>query len=247
MIVAGSCYKKMPFLFLLLLAIALPVSAQTKNSLGGFIDINLYPYLSDVENDNTLTINIASKLPNRFSYFSLTNFGNQIDQGELAETETYYTEQNLRWKIQESGSLDLTLQMNFRSGQENDRHRLGVRWRLNHFGGFKPFFDAIHLSWSANLHAIQIDNESGHVWQVEHVYRWIFPRVSERIYLAGFIDHTFNQDLPDGYPGSPVVGESQLGFRLIDNLYLISEYRINQYRRQDVNNLAVGLEYILKW
>ena len=52
--------------------------AEPLKAKSGFLDFNLYPYLSDVDNDNTLTINALANLPGRFQYFSLTNFGNQI-------------------------------------------------------------------------------------------------------------------------------------------------------------------------
>ena len=55
----------------------LPVQAQ-KNSKAGFLDFNVYPYPTDVENDSVFTLNTFSKLPNRFSYFSLLNLINQI-------------------------------------------------------------------------------------------------------------------------------------------------------------------------
>jgi len=64
--------------------------ADVKNSAGGFLDFNLYPYLSDVDSDNTATINIAAKLPNRISYFSLLNISNQNSAGALEETENFY-------------------------------------------------------------------------------------------------------------------------------------------------------------
>jgi len=85
------------------------------------------------------------------------------------------------------------------------------------------------------------------VWQMEHVFRMTLPTLSKRLYIAGFIDHTFNQNLADTMPSSPVVGEVQLGYRIIENLFIIVEHRINQYRRSDVNNTALGLEYMIKW
>jgi hypothetical protein len=222
-------------------------SAGTINSKGGFLSFNLYPYMSDVDSDNSLTINAAAQLNHRFSYFSLTNFSNQAGEGELEDTENFYTEQNIRWQVSPNSPLDLTLQMNFRSGVDNDRHRLGVRWRLNNTSAIKSVFDAIHLLWSINFHPIQFDNEDSDVWQIEHSFRLTAPYLRDRLYLAGFIDHTFNEDLPSGFPDNPVVSETQLGFRLIENLYVITEYRINQYRRADVNNLAVGIEYKIRW
>lgn len=74
-----------------------------------------------------------------------------------------------------------------------------------------------------------------------------FPYLSDRLYLSGFIDQTFNEQLPDNIPDDPIVAEAQLGFRLIENLYTVAEYRLNQYRRSDVNNLALGLQYKIRW
>ncbi|MFT7128922.1 MAG: hypothetical protein ACI89U_001033 [Gammaproteobacteria bacterium] len=221
--------------------------AEPKNTTGGFIDFNAYPYLSDVDNDNVITINIAAKLSNRFSYFSLINFGNQSGHSELEDTVTYYTEQNVRWKIAENSPLDLTLQLNFRTGENNDRHRLGFRWRISNTTIFSDFFKQLNLGWSVNFHLLQIDHEENNVWQMEHSFRLTFPYLSERLYFAGFLDHTFNEDLPRGYPSSPIVGEAQLGYRISGNFFAIAEYRVNQYRRSDVNNLAIGFEYKINW
>jgi len=221
--------------------------ADTKNSQSGFLDFNVYPYMSDVENDNVVTINIASKLKGRFSYFSLTNFGNENNANELEDTTSFYSEQNIRWQVSEGSPLDLTLQMNFRSGQHNDRHRLGVRWRLNNTRYLESFFKSINLSYSINFHAIQFDRESADVWQLEHVYRMTFPYLSERLYLAGFADHTFNQDLSNDFPSNPIVSETQLGYRISDNFYAIAEYRVNEYRLSDNSNFALGFEYKMQW
>ena len=109
------------------------------------------------------------------------------------------------------------------------------------------FFNSINLRWAINLHAINFDHEPGNVWQLEHSFGMRFPAISERLYLAGFIDHTFNQDLPEGFPENPIVGEVQLGYELYDNFFVITEYRVNQYRRSDVNNLAFGLQYKFVW
>lgn len=181
------------------------------------------------------------------SYFSLSNFANKEFDSELSGFDNVYTEQNFRWQVTEQSPLDLTVQMNFRSGANNDRHRLGLRWRLNDTLALKSFFESINLQWSINLHALQIDDVPADVWQMEHVFRMTFPYISERLYLAGFVDHTFNEDLANNMPDKPIVAEAQLGFRMIENLHFISEYRVNQYRRSDVNNLALGFEYIIKW
>ena len=234
-------------LCLLFIVINFQVSASVKDTSGGFIDANVYPYLSDVNNDNVISINAFAKLSNRFSYFSLINLGNEEDEDALSELNTFYTEQNIRWQVSKGSPLDLTLQMNFRSGDDNDRHRLGFRWRINDTQLFKAAFKAINLNWSINFHLKQFDNVSEDIWQMEHVFRMTFPTLTNRLYLAGFIDHTFNENLSDKMPSNPMVGEVQLGFRLIENLFLVAEYRVNEYRRADVNNMALGLEYLIKW
>lgn len=221
--------------------------ADFRNSLGGILDFNYYPYLSDVDSDSNTTINASSSLGQRFSYFSLTNLSNDSGSRALQDINKFYTEQNIRWQVAENSPLDLTLQMNFRSGGNNDRHRLGVRWRLNHTEILADFFQHINLSYSINLHAVQFDNEDAYVWQLEHVFFLRVPSISEKLYLAGFVDHTFNQDLPSNFPDNPIVAEFQLGYRIFDNFHAITEYRINEYRRNDVSNLSAGLQYKINW
>ena len=190
---------------------------DTKNARSGIIDFNFYPYLSDVDSDTVYTVNIAATLDDGFSYFSLTNFSNQSDTGELQDINGFYTEQNIRWKISDFSPLDLTAQFNFRSGDDNDRHRLGIRWRLNDTSALQSVFQRLHLAYSLNFHLVQFDDVDANVWQIEHVFRLTMPQISNRLYLAGFIDHSFNEDLPDDTPRNPIVSEIQLGWRAMSN------------------------------
>ncbi len=236
----------------LLFLLTLPFSgvgtvAATDSQITGFLDANLYPYLSDTDSDNYLTINAAANFGNGVSYFSLSNFGNNKSTNGQPDRNTFYTEQNIRWRIDRRLPLDLTVQLNFRSGASNDRHRLGIRWRLSDTKSLAGFFKAINMTYAINWHAVQFDHEEGYVWQLEHAFKFNFPSLSNRLYLAGFVDHTFNQKLPDGFPKRPVVGEAQLGYRLFDKIYAIAEYRINEYRRSDVDNLALGIQYKINW
>lgn len=232
----------------LLTTVALPTfGAEPSKSSGGFIDLNFYPHLTDVDNDNVFTVNTFAKLPKGFSYFSLINIGNNSGDSEFEDTITYYTEQNLRYTPAADIPLDLTVQYNMRSGSDNDRLRLGFRWRLNNTSTLKEFFSKINLAYSINFHAIQIDHEEADVWQMEHVWKMTFPYISDRLYLAGFADHTFNGDYGSTIPSAPLILEAQLGYRLVDNLHAIAEYRINEFRQSDVNNLALGVQYVIRW
>lgn len=225
----------------------LSTSLVAKNSSGGFLDFNIYPYLSDADNDTSVTINAGARLANRFSYFGFINMGNQAGSSELSETNTFYSEQNVRWQIQPDSPFDLTLQMNFRTGDDNDRHRLGVRWRLNDSIFIKDFFKRNRFQYAVNLHLIQFDNEPGNVWQIEHSFRKTWGTSDRTIYLSGFIDHTFNQTLPSEFPDNPIVAEAQFGIELMNNFFLVTEYRRNEYRIEQSNNWAIGAEYVITW
>ncbi|MBU2987028.1 hypothetical protein KO528_16800 [Saccharophagus degradans] len=222
-------------------------AGEVKNSGGGMLDFNFYPYLSKAENDSVFSLNMASGLPNRFSYFGFINFYNQQNENELQDTVNFYSELNLRWKVAETSPFDLTLQQVMRSSEDNDRTRLGVRWRLNNTSHLEQFFQRIHAKWSINLHAVQFDDTDANEWQLEHAYSFSFPSISKRLYVAGFIDHTFNEDLPPAFPSNPIVSETQVGWRIVENFYAIYEYRINQYRIDSEVNHAVGVEYKMKW
>jgi hypothetical protein len=82
---------------------------------------------------------------------------------------------------------------------------------------------------------------------MEHFFRMTFPNISNRLYVSGFVDQTFDDDLPDALPSSPIVAEIQMGMRVFDRFYAIGEYRINQKRLGDEHNVAVGIEYKFRW
>ncbi|HIE82768.1 MAG TPA: hypothetical protein EYQ00_02490, partial [Dehalococcoidia bacterium] len=149
----------MPKQLLATLIILLWVGVVSPAKCGGFVDFDAYGYLADVDSDNMLTVNIFVKLDERWHYFSLSNFRDSEGGGRFTELDTYYTEQNIRWKTSFTSPVDLTAQSNFRSGSDNDRHRLGFRWRLNDTRQLEDFFQKIHLKYSMNFHLIQFDHE----------------------------------------------------------------------------------------
>lgn len=208
------------------------------------MDLDFYPYLEDVKNDAAMTVVTNARLPYGFSYFSFINFGGIFNS---TKTRFLLTEQNLRWKITDRLPVDMTLQLNARSGSDNDVWRLGFRWRFDDTPYLGDFFRKIHLVYNITFHYKNFDDRGDDNWQMEHVFKLTFPYISERLYVGGFVDHTFDQDVPAGFPSQPVIGEVQLGLRLFDNLYAITEYRVNQNRRSDVNNFAIGLEYKAGW
>tara|TARA_R110000868_G_scaffold201909_5_gene449422 strand:- start:7134 stop:7961 length:828 start_codon:yes stop_codon:yes gene_type:complete len=231
--------------FWCLLGFSYNVNSQSLPS--GFASINVYPYLSDVDNDSAVTLVAGTNLTPQFSYFGFVNIYEQGSDNAQDDRFTYFSEHNLRWRPNTESPWELTAQANIRTGNNNNRYRLGARIHLQQLTLLNPFFAAIHLKWAINFHALQFDHDPAHAWQIEHSYSMSFPYLSERLYLSGFIDHAINETMPTDLPNNPVVWETQIGYRLVDKLYLVSEYRINQYRRSDVDNLAVGLEYKFSW
>lgn len=231
----------------LILCMALAITGATAetakaqiNSVHGFIDFNAYPSV-EVPGDNVFTINIFALLPNRFSYFSLTNFSGQPSRNELSDAVNFYTEQNLRYALPDHIPFDLTVQWNMRSSTDNDRLRLGTRWKAHKTSLLMPFMTQINLTYTVNYH-YQIDHSTQSSWQLEHVYRIkVMPGAFQgRVYLAGFGDQTFQNG------NVTWVTEHQLGIRLVENLYAIAEYRLNEYRTGTENSSGLGFEYVTR-
>ena len=208
------------------------------------IDVNLYPYLDRVSSDTDLTVNINASLPGRFSYFSYMNFRGVTHSGSVAFNRS---EQNLRWSLSDKLPIDLNLQAILIEGDGNDVLQLGVGWRASDTRFLKSFFDRLNLSYRLTFHLKRFTSGDDSAWQMEHFFRMSFPGISERLYLSGFLDQTFDLDLPDTFPRNPIVSEVQLGFRLFDRFYAITEYRINEFRLSEKYNLALGVEYKFRW
>lgn len=208
------------------------------------VDLNWYPYLSPVENDADISIVINAPLPRRFSYFSFMNFSSLSHSGTASFDRS---EQNLRWSISENLPLDLNLQALLVGGDASDALQLGIGWRASDTTALKNFFGRLNLRYRLTLHFKRFTSADDSVWQMEHFFRLTFPGISDRLYLSGFVDQTFDIDLPDTYRKNPIVAEVQLGFRIYDRLYAVTEFRNNDFRPSESQNLAVGVEYKFRW
>lgn len=208
------------------------------------IDTSLYPYLSQVDNDVDATITTRAILPGRFSYFSYVNMKGVVTGGSARFDRS---EQNLRYAVSDKLPFDLNLQGVFSKGDGNDFYQVGVGWRVNDTSGWSDFFDRNNLIYRLTVQLKQFNTGASGVWAVEHWFLWRMNRLSDRLYLNGFIDQTFGQDLPDTMPSRPIVAELQLGARVWKNFYAVAEYRINQRRVGNEENVAVGIEYKARW
>ncbi len=227
---------KMKNLSAIVLMIFLITSIHAEKATG-FMDFNGY---YDTNEQSVVTINLLANMPHGFQYFSLTNFTSPVETDQLGDMESFYTEQNLRWALPNHLPLDVTIQWNIRSGAENDRVRLGFRWRLDATKGIGDILKKLRSSYSVNAHLYQSDFQTETVWQLEHVYR--INLLSGRLYLAGFGDQTFASGSEQKW-----VAEHQLGFRLWDEWYAVAEYRLNQYQTGQEISIGYGMQYVIRF
>ena len=228
----------------LLLLAALPVVAEGNKSPWLRIDANVYPWQRDIENDTDFTLVINAQLPERFSYFSYANMRGVVTSGDA---QFLRSEQNLRWAISDQLPIDLTTQAIIARGDGNDALQFGISWRVHDTAAFANFFDRAGLIYRMNFHLKRFTSGDEDVWQMEHFFKWIVPGLSKRVYLSGFLDQTFDLDLPDEFPETIIVTEVQLGVRVFRQLHIVTEYRHNDRRLGNEQNLAAGFEYKFAW
>ncbi len=208
------------------------------------VDLNVYPLLDQVSSDTDMTLVINAPLPGRLSYFSFANFRGITHSNAASFTRS---EQNLRWSVSESWPVDLNAQAIFADGSGNDLLQIGLGWRVSDTRGVDEFFDKINLLYRVTFHLKRFSAGDDDAWQMEHFFRMTFPAISRRLYLSGFLDQTFDLNLPSQFPNNPVTTEIQLGWRVLDRLYAVAEYRSNDFRFGDEKNFAVGVEYKFRW
>ncbi len=242
-----SYLKKSSRVFVLLffsLVFLVKIYAQEKqefknSKVSGYIDFNGY---YDTREFSVFTYNILANLPKRFQYFSLTNYESSNSSSGLSKN---YAEHNLRWGIGEAIPLDLTLQYVLRNGENNNDVRLGFRWKVNQTKGIQKMFNKLNMSYSLNPMLLQfrLHNKTTYMTQIEHVYSiLLLPKIcNKRLYLGGFADQNFIYN--NGGVSFKWVSEHQLGYRILNRLYVVLEYRINDYYQNDTYGLGYGLEY----
>ena len=232
-----SSIPKYILLIIMALLASFSISAQNskKKSTIGFLDFNTY---YDTRDFNVMTINILAKLPNRFQYFSLTNYQSSDKALDLSN---FYSEQNVRWQIKNHSPLDLNFQYVMRQGPSNDDFRLGVRWRISDTPKMDTFFKKLKMSYSVTpmLVQLRVNAHTKPMTQIEHVYK--INLYKDIVYLGGFADQNFI------YANNKVafkwVSEHQLGIRIINQLYAVAEYRINDFLPSNNTGLGIGIEY----
>ena len=226
--------------FLLVFLVSTAQEKKVKEPVTGFIDFNVY---YDTREYSVLTYNILANISNRLQFFSMTNYQSAKYSFDLEST---YSEHNLRWSLGKNLPLDLTTQYALRDGPNNDDLRFGLRWKVSNTAKLASFFKKINLGYALNTMIVQFRRKENtkFMTQLEHAYRiGIAPKFfHNRLYLGGFADQNI-QYLVGGGIAFDWVSEHQMGFRVVDQLYVVLEYRINDYLSNDNYGLGYGLEY----
>ena len=225
-----------------ILALFAAGAARAADKVEGSLNFNFYPYLSQVTSDADFTLNAAATLPAGLSYASFVNFtGVFRDTGMQMQN----SEQNLRWAFSPRIPFDAAVQAQIGPKNGDDTWQVGPRWRINDTPFLRGIFAALHVSWNVTFFQ-RFDNAEGSVRQISNNYRVSFPYLSDRLYLSGYLDRGIHHG---GRRGRVHLDntETQLGVRLVGNVYAIAEYRRNEYRATDRDNLAVGLEFKSRW
>ena len=177
-------------------------------------------------------------LPYGFEYFSFINFN----------FPDYYTEQDLYWKIPKT-PFDLATQYVSQNGNDNDAFRYGTRLHVSKLSFLKKLCKKLKLTYNVTVFPGNIDSFDGYTLLIEHFYRiqLLEKFFGDRLYMSGFLDN--NIFIDSSFPDTTItVTEHQIGYRLVDELYAIAEFRYNGFFPSNRNiGLGVGLEYNLRF
>ena len=118
---------------------------------------------------------------------------------------------------------------------------------MNNTSQLRNFFNKISLVYSLQLFPVRFDQRDLGGWQISHVYTLTFPYISDRLYFSGFFDHNIGEGSADTGRRDNIVSENQFGVRIYKQFYAVLEYRFNEYRRNNKNNLGAGIELKTSW
>ncbi len=208
------------------------------------LDVSLYPYQQRVDSDSDFTSQLNARLSRKLAYFGFANFRGVVNSGSPGFMRA---EHNLRWTLSDELPFDLNVQAIMVDGSNNDELQLGVSLRMSDMPLIGNLLDNLNVSYRMTWHLENYSDRDDGTWQIEHGINMSFPYLSDRLYLRGFADHTFNRRLPPGVPRNPIVSELQLGYRLAGQLHAVAEYRRNDFRSASSHNIAAGFEYRFTW
>lgn len=209
----------------------------------GFIDVNGY---YDTRDATTFTINYLGVLTERLTYFSFINYQQFSFTDENEDFNDFYSEHILYFSPVKTLPFDLTVQGVLMGGRRNDKLRLGINWRAHATPKLGEILRRLNIRYSAAFHLLQFGYDfplDDFTWQIEHVWSiQILPKLTgRRIYISGFADQTIGGEIARG-----LISETQLGIRLVDQFYAVTEYRYFGYFPKEFRHgVGLGLQYLV--
>lgn len=207
----------------------------------GYLDFNTY---HDTRNFQVNTLNAFVDLPGHFSYFSFTNWSGDLVGADAFDYNNRYGEYNLFYDKVLDSPFDLVAQYAEATGKKNNVARFGIQANAHKLKPLDKILKKINTTYKVTYFPVQIDPYDDYAFQLQHVWSMkIFPKTfHDRVYMAGFADHNFmTGDTP---ANNKAVVENQLGLRLWNNLYAVTELRWNGYYPKDKRfGVGLGLEY----
>lgn len=220
------------------------LQASPFKEIHGYFDVNGY---YDTRSFDVLTVNTLIDTPFWFQYYSFINIFGNPSSADKVSLNNYYTEQNFRIT---SMSIPVELATQYVTATKfRDVWRFGPRIRMHDIKYFKSLFKKLHLIYTPTFFPLQYDRSPGYDALIEHFYRVdIFPKLfNNRLYIAGFFDHSLLFGSDNRKDHSKLVAENQIGVRLIKQLYVVAEYRFNGFFKSKKHGLGIGLEYLFKF
>lgn len=212
----------------------------------GYFDLNGY---YDTRSFDIITNNTLINLPYGLHYYSFTNLLGPFNSADSFTLNKYYTEQNIRWALYKNIPVELNVQWNSGSNL-TDKMRFGPRIRVNDLPWIGKILKKLNLIYAITPFPLQVDHSKGYDAQIEQFYKMqVLPRYfKDRVYISGFADINFLYGSDNRTRHHPSVTETQLGIRLINQVYAVVEYRYNGFLPTNKRNgLGLGLEYLFKF
>lgn len=194
----------------------------------------------DVEREQrTITLDGYSQLSENWSTWGFvdfcTNQGNQENVADNADTQSFFgkgTVSYLLWQIDQIHSLKLTAEL-IDSSWANSQVRPGLQWMVYGQQGFMSF-KVLPVTFDLVTPEEEIPQVGaiGGAWNLN---------MTDKLFWEGFWEMSFAHEHQDRH--FPFIGETQLGYRMFEEVNVLVEYRYNNFMEDD-HGLGLGAEFI---
>ncbi|MCX6739842.1 MAG: hypothetical protein NTZ49_01270 [Candidatus Parcubacteria bacterium] len=201
--------------------------------------LRLAGYYDVSREQRTITVDGFSQLSTKWSTWGFVDFyttqGNQKDAADNADVQTFCGKGTLSfvlWQIDQHNSVKLTGEL-IDSSWASSEFRPGLQWVVGGDWGFANFkVLPVTFELVAPEDPLPQVGAIGGAWYVN---------ASDKMFWEGFWEMTYTYEDQTRY--YPVIGETQLGYRLTEKLNILVEYRYNNFVEDD-HGLGLGAEIV---